>query len=638
MHLELLFARLTDYGVVISPSKCVFGVSSLDFLGHHIHANGISPRPDKVKAIQELFPPSSLRKLREFLGLITFYRRFIPRCATIVQPLIDLLSTKRNSDSLTLNNEALSAFKSIKTALANATLLTHPSPDAPYCLVVDASNVVVGGVLQQYISGFWKPISFFSKRLKPAESKYSTFGRELLAIYLSICHFRHCLEGREFYVLTVHKALTHALSASPDHYSPRETHHLDYVSPLTSDIRHIHGKENVLADALSQMDINAVQTSSHLDFATFSKAQKEDPELSTLQSSALHLKEFPLPFSSGLMLCDTSLDTPRPYVPSSFRRPVIDNLHGLSNPGIHTTQNLITHCYIWPSINNDICNWTQSCIQCQKAKVHRHTVIPIVTFSAPDARFDRIHIDIVGPLPPSNGSRYLLTCVDRFTRWPEAIPIPDISAKTVARVFVSQWISVFGVPSTVTTDCSTQFESSLFQQLTAFLSMKRIWTTSYHPCANGMVECFYQQLKSALKPSPDTSKWSERLPLILLGIRTTYRSDLDGTPAQLIYGTTLRLPGQFFESSVDTSVLDATKYSHRLQSAVQQLHPVSSRPQTTKTNILNDISSCSHVFVRHDAIRKPLQPPYVRPYKVLKRTNNHFTHWIGDKPETLSLD
>ena len=146
-------------------------------------------------------------------------------------------------------------------------------------------------------------------------------------------------------------------------------------------------------------------------------------------------------------------------------------------------------------------------------------------------------------------------------------------------------------------DCGTQFEYSLFQQLTAFLGIKRIQTPSYHPCANGMVKLFNRQLKSALKIFTDTSKWSEKLPLILLGIRTTYKSDLDCTPAQLVYGTTLRLPGEFFKSSVDTSVLDATNYSHCLQSAMQQLHAVSSHPQTTKTNIPNDLSSCSHVFL-----------------------------------------
>ena len=157
--------------------------------------------------------------------------------------------------------------------------------------MVDASNVAVGGVLQQCINSVLKPIAFFSKRLQPAERKYSTFGRELLAVYLAIRHFRHNLEGRHFTVFTDHKPLplTHALSVSPDRYSPRETRHLDYISQFTSDIRHFPGTENIVSDTLSRVEINALNVSSTLDFAVLAKAQQEDPELPRLRSSSLQL-------------------------------------------------------------------------------------------------------------------------------------------------------------------------------------------------------------------------------------------------------------------------------------------------------------------------------------------------------------
>ena len=216
-HLEIFFNRLSEYGVILNPAKCIFGVPSLNFLGHQISAAGISPLPEKVQANQDFPTATSLRKLRECLGLINFYRRFIPHCATLLQPLTDLLSPKCNIDNqFPLTGDTETAFLNNKAALAKATFLVHPSPNAPYCLMVDASKVAVGGVLHQCIDGIWQPISFFSKRLKPAERKYSTFGRELLAVYLAIHHFRHNLEGRHFTVKTDHKPLTHALSASPD--------------------------------------------------------------------------------------------------------------------------------------------------------------------------------------------------------------------------------------------------------------------------------------------------------------------------------------------------------------------------------------------------------------------------------------
>ena len=145
-------------------------------------------------------------------------------------------------------------------------------------------------------------------------------------------------------------------------------------------------------------------------------------------------------------------------------------------------------------MNRDVRTWARFCIQCQRANVHRHTFAPLSQFQAPSARFDHVHIDLVGPLPSSDGCNYILTCIDRFTRWPEAIPLPNITAETVARAFVTRWVASFGVPSTITTDRGSQFESALFLALTNLLGTKRVRTTAYHPIANGLVERFHRQL------------------------------------------------------------------------------------------------------------------------------------------------
>ena len=214
----------------------------------------------------------------------------------------------------------------------------------------------------------------------------------------------------------------------------------------------------------------------------------------------------------------------------------------------------------------------------------------------------------------------------------------DMTATIVAQALLSGWISRFGVPSTITTDRGAQFESALWTELIKYLGTICLRTTSYHPQANGLIERFHLQLKAALRAQSTPDSWTESLPLVLLGIRTAVKEDLQFSTAELVYGTTLRLPGDFISSS-PPAPFDYTNYVTRLRCFMADLkakHPRTPLPR--QLFVHPTLLKTSHIFVRRDAIRKPLQRPYNGPYKVLKRTDKFFTLDINGTHDTVSID
>ena len=383
-HLEKVLQRLETHGLVLNAEKCQLGVKELDYLGHHVSATGITPIIGRVEAIKSFPQPKTVKQLQTYLGMVNFYRRFLPKAAQVLKPLTDSLKGGKPGE-VAWTKEMEEAFVDSKRGLYNSVELAHPELNAQLSLTVDASDSHVGAVLNQHVEGRERPLAFFSVKLDAAQSKYSAFDRELLAVYLSIRHFRWILEGRKFHVFSDHKPLQGALHRIAQTGTARQQRHFAFVAEFTSDIRHISGASNVVADALSRpaaavscrplaislsrpaqaaetRDRHAgasteLPTSAVATLVPPTSARVRFKDIATSQSTCQQTEELiknnnSLSFQQveieGTQLwCDISTGVIRPVVPQEQRKHVFETIHGLAHPGTRATRRMVASRFVW---------------------------------------------------------------------------------------------------------------------------------------------------------------------------------------------------------------------------------------------------------------------------------------------------
>ena len=634
-HIRRVLQLLRENGLIVKPSKCVWATPTLEFLGHTVSDRGMSPLPSKVKAVREFPIPSTVRKLQEFNGIVNFYHRFIPGLAEKMAPLYDALKDKPKK--LMWNPSLQAAFEATKNALANAATLAYPTKSGKLVLKTDASDSAIGAVLEQDN----RPIAFFSRKLSEREKKYAALDRELLAVHRAFRHFHHLLEERNFICQTDHQPLVHALVKPKDQWTGRRQRQFSEIATYKCTMVYIKGKNNTIADALSRNPINddeseekevvaAVQLG--ISYQELAEAQANTEELQNLFKST-KLKWLSQDVGGHTLWCETSTGRPRPYVPPTFREKIFKLAHSLSHPSARSTTSIISERYIWPNMRSEIKKRCRECDSCQRTKISRHTETGVGEFKVSSKRLIHLHADVVGPLPPSRGYKYLLTIIDRNSRWVEAFPMTSQTAESCASALI-QWISRYGLPETLVTDRGANFTSSLWKEISHRLGFELKHTTAYNPECNGIIERFHRSLKSALTAACQGHDWVRALPWVLLGLRSTPHSALGAAPAEALYGQNLRLPLDLLSDVTEYRTIEEIREDIESFIPPRRTYNPEARTQYRPPHL----ESCPFVFERIDHHKPPLSPSYEGPFPVLERREKTIKVNKNGKEIWLSMD
>lgn len=640
--LNTVLKTFDEYGVIVNRDKCELCKEKITALGYEIDESGIKPSPEKLEVINNFELPNTEADLHNFVGLANYYNRFIPACSLILAPLYKLFTEKKKCKKLVKwTDDEKRAFEEAKKQLNNV-CLTHPDPAKEISIMTDASDIGLGGVVQQLEEDSWRPIQFFARKLTSAETRYSTFGRELLAAFECVKRFKHHVEGRDFTLFTDHKPLVPIIGDSSKtnigaDKCDREKRQLDYLIGIVpqNGVKYIPGKENIVADALSRA-VNNIIFPMEVELLEIHKAQDKDESIAKMRQENFITRKIDTPNGQIQLLYNNEQGYDRLYIPLEKRKDVFLKFHGLAHNGQKASKRFLMSKYFWPGMSYDIARWVKECNSCSLAKSTRKTVSPLGSFPTELDRFHTVHIDLITMNKEIEGSKNVLTMIDRKTCWAEAVHIKDTSARTVAWQFINTWVRNYGVPKVIVTDQGKQFESQMFNELCKLLGTTRSRTTPYHPQANAKVERFHKTLKEHLL-ARSKEDWYSALPIVLLTLRNTYREDLKASPAQLVYGRNVVLPNELVDRAENASDLP-DKFVEELDKILDGKKSKSTKPHgNRKTYVPKELMSCEYVYEKAGQFANK-ETKYTGPYEVKRRTEKVFDIVKKGKIVSVSID
>ena len=557
-RLRKVLERIKENGMKINKDKCLFKVPSVEYLGFIIDGKGIHKTKEKIKAVMEAKTPTDVKELQSFLGLVTFYGRFIQDLATIAHPLYQLLNKGVQWD---WSDACQTAFDRIKEEITSDRFLVHFKGNLPIKLVCDASQVGVGCVLAHVMpDGSEKPIAFASRLLNKAERNYSQIEKEGLALVYGVKKFHMYLYGKsQFTLVTDHKPLLAILGSKvglPTLVAARLQRWAIILAAYNYVLEYRPTDKMGNADALSRLPVEKAPEAHEcsvllietqnlpLKAKEIGQATKKDPILAKVKEYLITNNDTFI----GSEECraykqikeelnlenDCILRGARVIIPTVLRSRVLKEIHE-GHQGIVKSKAIARSFVWWPNIDKEIENSVKNCEQCA---LHQNNPKPVSLHPWECARYpwQRLHIDYAGPFL---GNSYLIV-VDAYTKWPEVVPMQTTTSQNTIKSLMAIF-AIHGLPERIVTDNGPQFCSEEFENFLKVNGIRHTLSAPYHPATNGEAERFVQTFKNAMKSyNANASTVHTCIPKFLLSYRTTPHTTTGVCPSLLLMGRRIR--------------------------------------------------------------------------------------------------
>ena len=543
-RLRKVLQRLRQHNLKVKSQKCNFLRREIVYLGHKCTPQGCLPDPSKSECVTSYPIPRNKKEIQSFLGLVNYYRKFIPGAAYIALPLNRLI---RKDAIFNWSTECQEAFEKLKSAIASPPVLSYPDFDKEFTVTTDASNFALGAILSQIVDGEDRPISYASRALCDAETRYSTIEKEFLAIVWAIQNYRAYLLGRHFTVYSDHKPLMGIVKLRSNNSRLARFHFK--LAEYDFEIKYKAGKKNQNADALSRIRYPAAETcivhtraSAEVERQALADQNKRDKSSSTEIHRATNSDSDQVDDNNSIWYDPVLLES------KSDIETVLKDFHDKplgGHQGFFKTYDRIKTRYRWKGMKKDVQKYIRKCVKCQKNKSCRKIMMPMVITDTPDRPFRKVYMDMVGPVPETaSGHKLILSIQDDFSKYMICAPMADGEAHTVARTFVGEWIAKFGVPSVIISDNGSNFISKVFSDTCKILGIRKLHTTPYHPQSNGSLEKSHASMAAYLRcfVAEDGTNWDQYLTMAMHIHNNSKHVSTGLTPFRMLYGFDLNVP------------------------------------------------------------------------------------------------